>query len=309
MSAAAPHQERVEGLVSIVVPTRNRVKMLADAIDSCLNQSYKNLEVIVVDGGSDGTQEYVATVTARDPRVSYCREQGYRLPGAINTGHRAARGEYATWTSDDTRYDRDAIELMIGCLNEDPSIAVAYCNARLYDGKGKFIRIHNYPGPEHLWDGCTIGQCNLYLRSAFDEVGEYDEDLFLAEDYDFWLRMSKRHRIVQIGDAPHYTVIRHAASLSDVYRPEVDVQAARARAKNCDRRSVKLRYLADGHIDAAYTYRERGLPRKAVRHALLGVRYWPGDFRAYRCLGGIVRDWVLRSAGPTPPADVCGEGI
>src|SRR5438552_1877085 len=101
-------------LVSIVLPTYNRAHFLAGAIRSCLAQTYRNLEVIVVnDGSSDDSSRIVHEFAREDRRVRYVYQQNQKLPAALNTGHRLARGSYLTWTSDDNRFDPDAVELMV----------------------------------------------------------------------------------------------------------------------------------------------------------------------------------------------------
>ncbi len=93
-----------QALVSIVLPTYKRAHVLPSAIRSVLNQTYTNLELIVVDDNSpDDTRDVVASFG--DPRIRYVRnEPNLKLPRALNRGFSLARGEYLTWTSDDNLY-------------------------------------------------------------------------------------------------------------------------------------------------------------------------------------------------------------
>ena len=90
-------------LVSIVLPVYNGARFLAEAIQSCLAQTYPHWELIVVDDCStDDSPQIVAGFAADDARIRVIRHAHNRkLPGALNTGFDAARGEYLTWTSDD----------------------------------------------------------------------------------------------------------------------------------------------------------------------------------------------------------------
>src|SRR4051794_6743497 len=106
------------GLASIVLPTYNGSKYLASAIESCLAQTYRNFELILVDDCSkDATPEIIANYAARDSRVRSIRhETNQHLPGGLNTGHKAARGEFLTWTSDDNLLRPDFLAEMVGFL-------------------------------------------------------------------------------------------------------------------------------------------------------------------------------------------------
>src|SRR5437016_3657116 len=89
-------------LVSIVLTTLNGARYLRESIDSCLGQTYRNIELIVVDGGStDGTLDIVASYY--DPRLRLIHQEHNegKLPGAINLGLADARGELLTWMQDD----------------------------------------------------------------------------------------------------------------------------------------------------------------------------------------------------------------
>src|SRR3990170_3452478 len=102
--------------VSIVLPTYNGEKYIRQSIDSCLNQTHENIELIIVDDCSiDNTPEIIKSY--KDSRVKSLRhDQNKFLPHALNTGFSNATGEYLTWTSDDNYYAKEAIEKMVSFL-------------------------------------------------------------------------------------------------------------------------------------------------------------------------------------------------
>ena len=195
-------------LVSIVLPTYKRAHVLPSAIQSVLNQTCTNLELIIVDDNSpDATREVVASFD--DPRIRYVRNQpNLKLPRALNRGFSLARGEYLTWTSDDNLYDENAIQRMVEILQGggcDFIYADYYLFADL-DADGRPLDIHHdkLPGKVQLEKGNHIGACFMYTRGVYEAVGEYDPDLFLVEDYDYFMRIAKRFRLCHIPEPLYY---------------------------------------------------------------------------------------------------------
>ena len=195
-------------LVSIVLPTYKRAHVLKSAIHSVLKQTYKNLELIIVDDNSpDTTREVVASFD--DPRIRYVRnEPNLKLPRALNRGFSLARGEYLTWTSDDNLYGENAIQLMVEALHGggcDFVYADYYLFADLNpDGSPLDIHHDKLPSKVQLEKGNHIGACFMYTRKVYETVGEYDPELFLVEDYDYFMRIATRFRLCHIPEPLYY---------------------------------------------------------------------------------------------------------
>lgn len=277
-------------LVSIVIPTYNRSHLLPRSVESCLRQSHSNLEVIIVDDGSpDSTPEVARALADADSRVHYVRQPNGKLPAALNTGHARARGEYMTWTSDDNRYDPDAIEVMVRYMQAHPGTGLVYCNCRLVNADGDTVAVRDLPGPDRLWEGSCVGACFLYRRSVYEVVGEYDRDLFLAEDYDYWLRISRAFPIAHLSQVA-YSAMVHPGSLTETRKAQVQLQCARAQAKNAPTPSLARQYMASGLFDAAWVYRRQGDWKAALATQFKAWRYSPYQPRNYRALLGIFAD-------------------
>ena len=188
-----------QSLISIVLPTYNGSRYLREAIESCLAQTYQNWELIIVDDCStDATPEIIAEYARRDPRIRSIRhEVNKKLPQALNTGHAEARGEYLTWTSDDNRFLPQAIEQMTRFLEEHPPIALVYADCVLIDERGNYLRDFPSQPPSRLAYVDTLA-CFLYRRSMYEKLGGYDTELFLAEDYEYWLRAYRQFEFAQL---------------------------------------------------------------------------------------------------------------
>jgi glycosyltransferase involved in cell wall biosynthesis len=180
---------KITPLVSIVLPVYNGEKFLAQSIESCLNQTYQNLELIIVDDCSTDQTSVIAQKYASDDcRVKIITNNGNKkLPASLNIGHREASGDYFTWTSDDNLYEFDAIETLVNALIEN-KVDIVYSNIFLIDQVGKQKREKKFISFENVLFGNYIGSCFLYHKGVFERNSGYKENLFLVEDYDFWLR-------------------------------------------------------------------------------------------------------------------------
>lgn len=221
--------------VSIVLPTYNGAQYIRESIDSVLRQTYENWELIIVDDCStDNTPEIIQEYANRNSRITVIRnEVNQKLPGALNHGFRAASGDYYTWTSDDNIYDDDAIGLMTDFLEKNLEYGMVYCNIRRLDENGSFSMGDDALEPKYLYTGSYIGACFMYRSTVAQTVGEYDPDMFLVEDYDYWLRISKRYKLYYIPECK-YTYRVHSASLSSTRLGQFQVQAYRIRRKELD---------------------------------------------------------------------------
>lgn len=202
-------------LVSIVLPTYNGSRYLDGSIASCLSQSYNNIELIVVDDCStDATPDIVKAWSEKDVRITIVtHERNKKLPGALNSGFARARGEYLSWTSDDNLYRPDAIERMVSALRDRPDVSVVYAGYAVIGDSGEVLNTEPARKPSDLVLGNIVGACFLYRTEVQDAVGPYDETVFLAEDYDFWLRAAQRFQFMALN-ADLYFYRQHQHSLS-----------------------------------------------------------------------------------------------
>lgn len=202
--------------VSIVLPVYNGAKYIRKSIDSCLEQTHSNLELIIVDDASnDETPQIINSYS--DKRIRYIRHpRNLKLPRALNTGFKQATGEYLTWTSDDNFYASDAIEVMVKFLLTYPQIGYVYTDEYHIDENDNINKYFAVGPVESLQSDNLIGGCFLYHRSVSEEIGEYNPDTYLAEDYDYWIRISKRFRMQRLR-RPLYYYRLHKDSLTVKY--------------------------------------------------------------------------------------------
>lgn len=189
-------------LVSIVIPVFNGERFLNLAIESCLNQSYRNLEIIIVnDCSTDNSQEIIDTYIAKDSRVKcFKNETNLKLPKSLNNGFSMAKGELFTWTSDDNEFRPNALEEMVKnliCQNYD-LIYSGY--ERKYSNEENNVYVKPL-SPNRLISKNSVGACFLYKSTLHQSLNGYDESKFLVEDYDFWLRAAEIGKLGSISQS------------------------------------------------------------------------------------------------------------
>lgn len=192
-------------LVSAIIPTRNRLPLLKEAVDSVFRQTYKNWELIIVDCESDdGTQEWVRSIA--DPRVRLLTCTAIGNPAAPrNIGVEDSKGEYLTFLDSDDAFVEDCFEKGVSLLQNSES-EFAYGAARLwYDRSNPLFKfIKGRLKPEYamidapsgwVWESLIMRNhvfvpSSIFTRSLFEHAGRFDEtpELAYCEDYQFALR-------------------------------------------------------------------------------------------------------------------------
>jgi len=193
----------MSNLVSVIVPAYNVAPYIAEALESLFAQTRRDFEAIVInDGSTDETEEKLAPY--RD-RIVYIKQKNSGVMAARNAGLRAARGRYIALLDGDDVLAPRFLETLVGMLESDASLSVAYPNA-IFFGSPKFSgKLYQdvFPTAEPVTFGRVLRrECHIFgslviRREALDDVGLFDESLEGqgAEDLELWLRMLQRgHR-------------------------------------------------------------------------------------------------------------------
>ncbi len=222
---------KTAGLVSVVLPVYNGEKDLKKSIDSVLAQTYKNLELILVnDGSTDSTLEIMKEAAIADKRVKIINQENKKLPTALSVGFKAAKGEFYTWTSADNIMLPNCLEVMVEDIRRKPEVSMVYGNMRLIDAKGHIKRGKFwFEKPMFSGNVClpkdakalntyannTIGAAFLYRAEAAYLLGDYSKYKTNLEDYDYWMRMNSLLKIEHIDEEkPIYLYRIHDESLT-----------------------------------------------------------------------------------------------
>jgi len=196
------------GLVSIITPTYNRAHYLKYAIDSALAQSYTKFELIIIDDGStDATRELVASYLS-DERIKYVKSENKGQASARNLGLEYAQGEFISFLDSDDRWFPDKLEKSVSILNKNQSFDILYADRLTINSIGEGVvtstyNIKRYTGwvsKYLLRDNCISFSTTLVRHKCFDEMGGFNSDDRLNEDYDLWLRFSTQYQFYYLKD-------------------------------------------------------------------------------------------------------------
>ena len=201
--------------VTVIIPTYNRAKRVCRAISSVLDQTYTDFEIIVIDDTS--TDDTIDKLRKFGDRIKIIRHpENKGVSAARNSGINKAKGKYIALLDSDDYWMPEKLQFQIAFFNKNPHAVI--CQAReIWIRKGKRVN----PAKKHMKPSGDIFAPSLKLclvspsavmfkKSLLDEVGMFDEELHVCEDYDLWLRISykypvhliERDLLVKEGGAP-----------------------------------------------------------------------------------------------------------
>jgi len=187
---------------SVVIPTFNRLNVLSRSIDSVLNQTYGNFELIVVDNGStDNTQQWLAS-NYQDCRIVYYYQNGSGSPASPrNKGISLAEGDWVCFLDSDDKWQEDKLQCVFDAIKNDKAVDVVCHNEYVYhetsDSLGKILKYG--PASDNMYKdmllfGNRLSTSATSIRKEFlvDNNLKFDEsdEFAIVEDYDLWLNLA-----------------------------------------------------------------------------------------------------------------------
>jgi len=183
-------------LVSIVVPCHNGARFLADAIESALAQTHPAIETIVVDDGS--VDDTPAILERYADRVRVLHQQNRGPSAARNAALAVARGEYVAFLDADDRFRSEKIARQAAVLDTRPDVGLVYSGWRFIDEEGRSLPGEGRPrGEGDMLPALLLGNpihplAAVVRRALVDEIGGFEESLRGCEEWDLFLRLSRR---------------------------------------------------------------------------------------------------------------------
>jgi len=213
--------------VSVIIPVYNRPVYVVEAIESVLNQTHKDWELIVVDDGS--TDETGGIIVGYRPQVTYIYQSNAGVAAARNRGYHASSGDYILFLDSDDLLLPHTLEMLSSYLDVHPHIGIVYTDAILLDDYhnelGSMSALTPRPQYKTALESLVlvnyITPSRLIRRTCLDELnGPWDENLYGTEDWDLWIRLAATGFEFAYVDKVTYRCRFHVGNKSSPYSSE-----------------------------------------------------------------------------------------
>ncbi len=221
---------KIEPLVTFFIPSYNHIKYVEKSIISVCEQTYENLEVIVIDDGStDGSSELISKLHEKY-QFKYIHRPNKGLIKTLNEALEIANGEYFSWGGSDDIFFKDKVEKQVKFFEKNLDYALCYGKMIFIDSNGNIIKEaktkHNDSG--YVFDS-LIYRCFITLptvmvkTSVLKEFGGFDENFFL-EDYPLWLKISKKYQVGYLDEFLTYYRLHESNVSSNLVKMVKEVE-------------------------------------------------------------------------------------
>jgi len=214
---------------SVIIPVFNREKFISRAIESVLNQSFRNFEIIVVDDGSTDNTPYII----KQYPIKIITQKNKGVSAARNTGIKASSGNIIAFLDSDDGWKKDKLKIQAKFFENNPSYKIHQTD-EIWIRDGKFLnkkRIHQKKEGFIFYESlhlCLISPSAVAIKKElFEEIGLFREDFEVCEDYELWLRITKKY---PVGYSPEKLVIKYGGHEDQLSRKYFGMDRWRVKA-------------------------------------------------------------------------------
>lgn len=191
-----------EKFVSVIIPAFNAERFLREAIQSILDQGHQPLEVVVIDDGSTDETSQIAGSFGDPIRVLYQKNSG--PPAARNHGLREAKGDFIGFLDADDMWAPQKLSWQLEAFHNDPELQAVGGKLQRIILPGGTQENRQFVALPEDWDAFSLGTI-LIRKSVFQKIGNFDEDLFMADDIDWFLRLREADiKVENLSQVVHF---------------------------------------------------------------------------------------------------------
>jgi len=211
--------------VSIVTPAYNAATLIEKCIASVKNQTYKDIEHLIVnDGSKDNTLEFIKKAESKY-NLKCLDQKNHGIAYSMTRGFEEASGDIFAWIDADNYYNLDTIEKVVNIFKKDPTTDIIYGNVDVVDENGKLI--NTYKPPEDIsfekaliytTGAIPVQPAVFFQRKIYKKVGGFDSKYRIAGDYDFWLKILKEKPKICYLDVSLGNYLRDKKAISQSLR-------------------------------------------------------------------------------------------
>lgn len=281
--------------VSVIIPTYNNAALLHETLDGVRRQTFKDLEVIVVDDGS--TDDTAGVVRRYAPNICYVHQSNQGPAAARNKGAAIAQGEFIAFCDHDDIWNERHVETLLGCFADYPSTAMVFDDAQ-YFGKAMTVEephvgarvVPSMVGKKvpikRLWQ-CWVASMSVVMvkKTVFEELGGLHPQIWGLDDLHFYLRLAARFevryveyigcqkRLTEKNLLPEVGLKGLVQCLEDLREHHPEVVCAIGPARFHTRLARKYRKLAAGFLKEEKQGLARAMYWKAYKENVFDLRY------------------------------------
>lgn len=189
-------------LVSILIPVYNSCNFIDESISSVLNQTYDNIEIVIInDGSNDGTEYKLLSYASQYNSIRLINQENKGYCESLNLGINYCKGDYIARMDADDIMMNNRIALQVKYLEDNPDISILGSAIQYISSDGIVGRKHFFPSKKNIsrsiFQQCPIAHPSVMIRrTVFSDIGFYRSNLFPAEDYDLWLRAYSKNVLI-----------------------------------------------------------------------------------------------------------------
>lgn len=203
-------------LVTVYVTNHNYGKFIKQAVDSVLNQTFQDFELIIIDDGStDNSREVIEQYADREKiKIIYQKNKG--LIYTNNIALRASQGKYIVRLDADDFLDSSALLVLSNALEKNEEAGLAFPNYYEIDEKGEILRLIqrlDFTKDVELLDLPAHGACTMIRTKCLREIGGYDDQFTRQDGYDLWLKFIRKYKVINV-ETPLFYYRQHGSNLT-----------------------------------------------------------------------------------------------
>ena len=257
-------------LVTVYITNYNYGSYIRQAIESLLGQTYKNIEIYIIDDGSTDDSKNIILQYEHLPNIRIVFQQNKGLNATNNVAMKLARGKYLMRLDADDYLHESAIEKMVKKIEQEPDAALIFPDYYNVDKNGEIInevRRHDFNNDVTLLDQPAHGAITLIKLDVLKKEGGYDEEFTRQDGYDLWLKIAHKYKVININE-PLFYYRQHGKSITDnesallKVRGEIKAKHVKGRelekskvlaiipvrGEEVDKRSLPMRRLGDKEL-------------------------------------------------------------
>ncbi|MEQ9440562.1 MAG: glycosyltransferase [Cyclobacteriaceae bacterium] len=203
-------------LVTVYITNYNYGKFITQAVESVLNQTLSDFEIIIIDDGSTDNSREIIETYANHAKIKVIYQKNKGLNVTNNIALRVAKGKYIMRLDADDFLDTNALLVMSNMLENDAELGLVFPNYYVTDASGNVDAVHqrhDFEKDVSLMDQAAHGACTMIRTEFLKELGGYNENYQCQDGYELWVKFTAKHRVANVT-TPLFYYRQHGSNLT-----------------------------------------------------------------------------------------------